>query len=193
MEERSETTSVTKVNCREGNDVVISLPDFESAVDHEAVNGNLGHNEERADTQTDMFPEEDFVDTSFPSSCRNETKDDVPNSRQYLRVLSEPSIGFRPIASSALKRVVSTTELRTRLVCPKGLLIATEPPKSGGIYRRRSNTDVSTTKVIASLGMTCGRNNNNLSHSDARKYLNLSDSTFEQVRLFFGYRPSFNL
>ena len=64
--------------------------------------------------------------------------------KKYFRTLSETNVGYRPVSNTAkLKRVLSATELRTRLAgCPKGLLIATEPPKSGETYRRRSNTDV---------------------------------------------------
>lgn len=62
--------------------------------------------------------------------------------KRYSRTLSETNVHCITAGNAKLTRVMSTTELRTRLAgCPKGLLIATEPPKSGETYRRKSNAD----------------------------------------------------
>ena len=60
------------------------------------------------------------------------------------RMLPSPAQEQRsaPVMLSRLKRAFSANEFKTRLTCPKGLLISTEAPKSGEFYRRRSNTDV---------------------------------------------------
>ena len=66
--------------------------------------------------------------------------------KKYCRAFSETNVSRRPIANTAkLKRVLSASELRTSLAgCPKGLLITTEPPKSGESYRQRSHTEAKT-------------------------------------------------
>ena len=64
--------------------------------------------------------------------------------KRYYRTQSETNVSYQARGNTArLQRALSATELRTRLAgCPQGLLITTEPPKSGETYRRRSNTDV---------------------------------------------------
>ena len=86
--------------------------------------------------------------------------DQSSNSRRplkYFRTQSESNVSYQPTGNMAkLKRALSSTDLKTRLAgCPKGLLIATEPPKSGQTYRRRSNTDIKTKKDYMYIKPSC--------------------------------------
>lgn len=121
-------------------------PVFGKMMDDRNNNAHYGlgidkQEEIRPDTNSQIFHTETTVDNTnqnLPQSNSQHQK------KKYSRTLSETNVGYRAVSSTAkLKRVLSATELRTRLAgCPKGLLIATEPPKSGESYRRRSNTDV---------------------------------------------------
>ena len=107
------------------------------------------NNNARADKQDEIRPE--TSSQIFHSEIKVRSTRQIPPEtntkhelKKYSRTLSETNVGYRPVSNTAkLKRVFSETEIRTRLAgCPKGLLITTEPPKSGETYRRRSNTDV---------------------------------------------------
>jgi hypothetical protein len=96
------------------------------------------------DKQDEIRAEINTTETTADSDILAPESNRQHQVKKYSRTLSETNVGYRPVSNNAkLKRVLSATELKTRLAgCPKGLLITTEPPKSGETYRRRSNTDV---------------------------------------------------
>ena len=96
------------------------------------------------DKQDEIRAEINTTETTADSDILAPESNTQHQLKRYSRTLSETNVGYRPVSNNAkLKRVLSATELKTRLAgCPKGLLITTEPPKSGETYRRRSNTDV---------------------------------------------------
>ncbi|XP_028409087.1 uncharacterized protein LOC114531670 [Dendronephthya gigantea] len=112
--------------------------------------------------------------------------------KRYCQTLSETNVSHRPIANTAkLKRVSSATDLRTRLAgCPKGLLITTEPPKSGESYRQRSITEVKTVlkkvdhhHLKQEVGNIVYHENKNLEEEDETLLLELEAVKREREKL----------
>ena len=184
--------AIVGVNLRKEDDYWKCLPNFGYPVGHKAINmqqGNIKNDDEQMGKMTELTcpRDDDAVGKSFPegSAGNNPTlkTGSLAKSRKYHRVLLETSVGFKHSggSSTGLKRATSVTERRTHLLCPKGLLIATEPPKSGATYRRRSNTDVAATKAsMASLKVTNRKEND----SSPRNNLNQSDDISQKVYIY---------
>lgn len=187
--ESMRSEAIAGVNLRKKDDYWKCLPNFGHPVGHKAMNiqqGNIKSDNEQIREMTELTcpRDDDAVGKSLPEGLagNNPTLKTgrLAKSRKYHRVLSETCVGFKHLggSSTGLKRTTSVTERSTRLLCPKGLLIATEPPKSGDTYRRRSNTDIAATKAsMASLKLTNRKNDD----SSSRDNLNQSDDISQKV------------
>lgn len=132
------------------------------------------HDEIRPENTSHIFHTETAV---------NNTSTIIPQSnsqrqlKRYYRTQSETNLSHQTRGNTGkLQRALSATELRTRLAgCPQGLLITTEPPKSGETYRRRSNTDVRT--VLAKKNLRASSNEHLVQDELFHKNINLQQVT----------------
>ena len=132
----------TSYSRRKNADLWKCGPIFDKMMDGRNNNDHINGLDKHDEIQPEKYSQIFHTQMTVESNKSQTNSQHQP--KKYFRTLSETNVGYRPVSNTAkLKRVLSATELRTRLVgCPKGLLIATEPPKSGETYRRRSNTDV---------------------------------------------------